>query len=331
MKFKTYAKPLSHYISKDNPLYEDLLALIRTEYHSETHLYEARANTEYVVNDLVGNLIKTGRINLVGYELRDENDIVELAKVIGNRKFETCRIIYVKDGKIVGQDAVTADMPNLSFTHAEKNNSTAFAKMKLKMDRIGADGYYIVHNHPSGDSTPSMPDKKTCQSFNAGLEGFIAGIVIGKDNYSVMTINPRTTAVHTEYSGSFDDSRPQFTSQTEVVDYIQDMANNNNASYIIYADNKLKLISVQQIGNKEFRDKDIFSYINNEKHNNGASGCFLYTTDEDIYDKACRYTGNNSVFTDTFCATGNTTYKSAVSEHDNLGVSIVKNAKPTRL
>ena len=332
MKFKTCAKPLSYYISRDNPLYEDLLTLIRTEYRSGMHLYEARSNTEYVVNDLTGNLIKTGRVNLVGYELRGNDDIVELAKIIGNKKFETCRIIYVRDGTIVGQDAVTIDMPNMSLTHAEKNNPIAFSKMKLKMDRVGADGYYIVHNHPSGDSTPSNADKRTCQIFNSGLTGFISGIVIGKDNYSVITIDSATSTVHTKQGGSFADSRPQLTTPADVVDYVSQLTSGDDASYVVYADSKLRLIAVQRIENKEFNDKNIFAYLNNEKRINGASGCFLYTTDDTIYNKACAYTGGDGLFTDTFYPTGRSTYKSAVSDHDNLGM-VVKNdkLKPTKL
>ena len=66
---------MSYYIDKDNPLYEDLLSLIRIAPKSNEYMCEARTNTEYVVNDLTGNLIKTGRINLVGYSLENAEDI----------------------------------------------------------------------------------------------------------------------------------------------------------------------------------------------------------------------------------------------------------------
>lgn len=183
MEYETNNKKLSFYISKEHPLYEDLLSLIRTEYKSETHLYEARANTEYVVNDLTGKLIKTGRINLVGYELQCEEDIIELARIIGNKKFETSRLLYVKDDKIVGQDAVTIDLPSMALTHPEKSDYIAFAKIQQKAERVGADGYYLVHNHPSGDSHVSKEDIMMCQRYAKNLSGFLGGIVIG-DNKS---------------------------------------------------------------------------------------------------------------------------------------------------
>lgn len=65
-------------------------------------LFETRNNTAYVVPDLSGNFIRTGRINLNGLPLKDSKDIVELTKILGNKKFETSRVLYLKDGKIVG-------------------------------------------------------------------------------------------------------------------------------------------------------------------------------------------------------------------------------------
>ena len=319
MKFRLLEdkKPLSYYINKEHPLYEDLLSLIRTNYDS---IYEGRANTEYVVNDITGKLIKTGRVNLVGYELRGDDDIVELARLIGNRKFETARILYVKDDKIVGQDATTIDMPNLSFVHPDKNDIIAFAKIKQKMERLGADGYYLVHNHPSGNSTVSSYDIKSCKHFKNNLPGLIAGIVVGDDNYSIINVNGQEFITK---KGDFVDKRKEFRNADAVIQYIKQFDNDEDSSFVIYADNYLKLISVQKILNKEFRDKNIFSYIANEKHKNGAVSCFLCTHSNEIYEDACKYTSAKSLFDDTFLIQDNL-YKSAVSEYDNLGM-VVKN------
>lgn len=333
MEYATKNKKLSYYISEEHPLYEDLLSLIRTEYKSETHLYEARANTEYVVNDLTGKLIKTGRINLVGYELQREEDIIELARIIGNKKFETSRLLYVKDGKIVGQDAVTVDLPALALTHPEKNDDIAFAKIQQKAERVGADGYYMVHNHPSGDSHVSGEDIMMCQRYAKNLPGFLGGIVIGDNNFSMIRIDEKDLSPSIEFQGEILDDRALLNDPQGIISYLKQLNyNDTNSSLVIYVDTKGKLISIQSIANKEFNDKNIFAYINNEKHRNGAIRSFLCTFSKDIYWMTCKYAGRDNLFEDVFLASGSS-YQSARAEHHNLNVMFVNDTayKPYKL
>ena len=96
-----------------------------------------------------------------GISLKNNDDIVVLAKLIGDRKFETSRIIYVKDGIVVGADNFTIDKTTASTIY-DKQDKIAFYKINDKQEKLNADGYFFVHNHPSGDSSPSFADKKSC-------------------------------------------------------------------------------------------------------------------------------------------------------------------------
>lgn len=321
MEYETNNKKLSYYIPKEHPLYEDLLSLIRTEYDG---LYEARANTEYVVNDLTGKLIKTGRINLVGYELKHQGDIVELAKILGNKKFETSRILYVKDGVIVGQDAVTIDSPNAAPLHAEEKDVIGIAKIKEKIKRLNADHYYLLHNHPSGNSQPSNADMWCAKIFKQRVDGFLGSIVIGDNNFTIINVDDNLN-IDIKTSGEYMNNNPTFRYVEDVIEYAKTIVQGGlgDSSFIIYADSQAKLISVQKISNKEFNDKNIFSYISNEKHINGAVKCFLCTQDEDIYFRAAKYAGDRRLFTDVLRINGNK-YISAITEMDNLEVMMVK-------
>ena len=330
MEYMTNNKKLSYYIDKKHPLYEDLLSLLRTEYDS---IYEARANTEYVVNDLTGKLIKTGRVNLVGCELQCEEDIIELAKILGNKKFETSRVLYVKDGVIVGQDAITIDAPTASPIHAEKSDALGAVKIKEKIQRLNADHYYLLHNHPSGNSKPSDADISIAKILKYHIAGFLGSIVIGDDNFSTITIDDNFNA-NIKTGGEYVNDSPTFRDWDDVFEYTKTImqGNLNNSSYIIYADAQSKLISVQRISNKEFNDQNIFAYISNEKHANGAFRCFLCTQDKDIYYRAAKYAGNKKLFEDVLCINGNK-YISAVVERDNWDVMILKDkhTKPYKL
>jgi len=331
MKFKfgvikEEKKPLSYYVDKSHPLYEDLLSLIRTE--NQSTIYESRANTEYVVDDLTGKLIKTGRVNLVGQQLKDEADIVNLARIIGNKKFETSRILYVKDDKVVGQDAVTIDIVDACYIHSAPTDEIAFAQIKQKMDRLGADGYYIVHNHPSGNSAASKDDLDGCSKYAKSLPGFLGGIVIGDNNFSFIEVDDNFNA-SSEFFGNIQNNRKVFDSKVSVIEYINDTITNiDGSTFVIYVDISSRLISLQRIADKEFNDKNIFRYISNERHNNGAKACFLVTSSEDVYWKSVLYTGrNDSMFLDVFYFDGNV-YRSARAEYDYLATSsMVRDSK----
>ena len=250
--------------------------------------------------------------------------IVELAKILGNKKFETSRILYVKDGVIVGQDAVTIDSPNAAPLHAEEKDVIGIAKIKEKIKRLNADHYYLLHNHPSGNSQPSNADMWCAKIFKQRVDGFLGSIVIGDNNFTIINVDDNLN-IDIKKSGEYVNNNPAFMDDEDVVEYAKTIVQGSlgDSSFIIYADSQAKLISAQKISNKEFNDKNIFSYISNEKHINGAVKCFLCTQDEDIYFRAAKYAGDRRLFTDVLCINGNK-YISAISEMDNLEVMMVK-------
>lgn len=169
---------------------------------------------------------------------RGAHDIASLAQVARDPRFETLRVVYVKTGPdgsehVLATEAISSRLPDavvgfcttpalVSFQRANtarygadvakwpeavrdtrdglvRNASVRFLEgQRARMTRLGADGYYLVHNHPSGDSTPSMDDRvftvaktkaRADLPAHAPLQGLRGHVVIDHDEYSVIAPN----------------------------------------------------------------------------------------------------------------------------------------------
>ena len=58
--------------------------------------------------------------------------------------------------------------------------------MKQRMQRLGADGYYLLHNHPSGRPHASPEDLRGTLAFAKKVEGFQGHIIINSGEYAVI-------------------------------------------------------------------------------------------------------------------------------------------------
>lgn len=61
------------------------------------------------------------------------------------------------------------------------------ASVKSQMDLRGADGIYLLHNHPSGKVDPSNEDLKLTRSFGKEFEDALKGhVVINSDKFALI-------------------------------------------------------------------------------------------------------------------------------------------------
>jgi hypothetical protein len=120
---------------------------------------------------------------LVGQEVSSPADLASLAQVYRDPRFETFRILLMRGSTVVGERALTSRLAAaVSFRDTGRIDELVADAVK----RAGADGYYIMHNHPSGKSTPSMPDIRVTQLVAASVPGFRGHVVIDHNEYSVI-------------------------------------------------------------------------------------------------------------------------------------------------
>lgn len=175
--------------------------------------------TESMAYKVIGHafaedLIQHGAANYTGQVIEKPSDLALLAQVFRNPKFETFRIFFTRENKIVGHEGITSRLPGevaLSPTRdpvksKEYMEKQVFPRMKTKMDRLGADGFWLVHNHPTGQVNASQEDLWTHQGFDDGLKDkaghlrFKGGIIINGTKYGLLQRKIKGGFFHINFS-----------------------------------------------------------------------------------------------------------------------------------
>ena len=129
------------------------------------------------------------RISLVGQKVASAEDLAVLAQVYRDPRFETFRVVFVDaNNKVVSQLGLTSRLPASAAalvgtdTYAYLNGLSATAK------KAGATGYYLLHNHPSGQARASTSDVRLTNTFEQHLPGlkFQSHVVIDTNEYSTI-------------------------------------------------------------------------------------------------------------------------------------------------
>ena len=99
------------------------------------------------------------RSAIIGLTAETPQDYVDLMQIYRDPRFETFRIVYVKNGVVVGHDAYSLRLPGMAAsTPKTASGQTNVEFIAEAMARNDADGFFIVHNHPTENPTPSKED-----------------------------------------------------------------------------------------------------------------------------------------------------------------------------
>ena len=93
-------------------------------------------------------------VNLVGHTIESAYEVAVLGQAYRDPEIETTRLFYVKDGRIIGHEGFTLN----------KTNATAapnIAKIESRLSDLSADGFVVLHNHPSGIAKFSKADTRS--------------------------------------------------------------------------------------------------------------------------------------------------------------------------
>lgn len=133
---------------------------------------------------------------LVGQQVREAKDLATLAQILRDPRFETFRFFFTKGDTIVGHSGVTARLPGqvVIWQRAPGENADdAIARyaehIQSLKDGFGADGYWMLHNHPSGSSEPSENDIGATKNVASTVLGFKGHVVIDHNEFSVIDAN----------------------------------------------------------------------------------------------------------------------------------------------
>lgn len=249
-----------------------------------------------------------GYIDLNNKKISNVQEVADIAQVFRNPNYETFRILYTKGNTIVGQEAISSRIPGRTKIFEDNNETKGFYKIKDRMKRLNADGYYMIHNHPSGKAIASQIDVNTTQKFRKNVQGFKAHIIVNSGTYAVIEPeNGKLSKLVTNNEITIENYKPdeidkminnglwsdiKVNSNQQIAKIVHDVKNNPNYSIMILADSKLFPRVVLDIPNSFFNMKrsQIDGYIKNIARQNGANRAFIATTNNDVYKSTNKLT-----------------------------------------
>ncbi len=240
-----------------------------------------------------------GYVDLNNKTINNIVDVADIAQIFRNPNYETFRILYLNGNKIVGQESITSYLPNLVRTQKTPYTSINFYKMKNRMDRLNADGYYLIHNHPSGKAKASDADVQTTYKYIKNMQGFKGHIIVNSGTYATLTLNSNNMLV-SESEIKIDNYTPdeidkmiknnplndiKIDSRENLIKFAYDIKNNPNYSTLLFTDSINKIRIILDTPNSIFNNKELDNYIKNIGKKNGATHAFVATTSSEVFNK----------------------------------------------
>ena len=248
-------------------------------------------------------------VDLRDIKIESRNDLLKTCQVFKNPKFETFRIIYMRNNKIINYESITSKLPNSCNVFRVKAKTPylktikGFEDINRRMYRLGANGYYLQHNHPSGNAKASINDMILTERLSKNVKGFKGHIIVDHGTYAWIERDTRTGKLKAN-NNIFIDYLPTLNSQelikdspllhktissrNELARLMYDVKHSNNYSCLVLtsATNNIRLF--QEVPNTfiNMSYRQIGGYIKNRCINTGSIRAFLATMERPFFERA---------------------------------------------
>lgn len=151
-----------------------------------------------LANAISEGLRKRGSFNFIGQKITSAQDLAAISQVYRNPSFETLRYFFVKGDSIVGHTGVTSRLPGMALAFPTGKPSIN-SWIKSQMDHFGADGFWMMHNHPSGAVESSSADRDITDKIAMVFDGFKGHVIINHNKFGVITKEGQTSTVEATF------------------------------------------------------------------------------------------------------------------------------------
>lgn len=248
-------------------------------------------------------------VDLRNTTIESRKQLVDLCQVFRNPKYETFRVIYMRDDTIVGYESVTSRLPNAVFLFESKSSKPyiadqkGFQEMTHRMYRLGANGYYLMHNHPSGNAKASFEDVCISNKLAKNVKGFKGHLIVDHGTYAWINVDlatHKTTAqnnIPIDWTVGLNPVREisenpsmhiKIKSRYDLANLMYDIKHSDHYSVLTLVDATLHIRLLQEVPNTfiNMDSRQIGGFIKNECCNTGSTRAFLTTTDRIFFTKA---------------------------------------------
>ncbi|MEY2667831.1 MAG: hypothetical protein RJA59_469, partial [Pseudomonadota bacterium] len=136
-------------------------------------------------NDRAGGATWTIRwSDYAGMDVSTPSHIASIANIARNTAIEQASVVLVKGGKLHGSLLSGSGEPGGTDPLPP---GWGLEDLRTLVKATGADGYYLVHNHPDGVAHPSRGDLLGTAQIADGVPGFMGHVVVDHGTYQIIT------------------------------------------------------------------------------------------------------------------------------------------------
>ena len=275
------------YVSAVKELKEKMLEEKTSQFDGARTIGKA-VSDEYIVE---------GGIGFVGRKIVSADNIAELMQCYRNPLYETMRGFYIKDDKLIFAEGITNKLPgNVILSFPEQKNFVSH--VNNNMERLGADKFYMLHNHPSGNPKPSVNDPLHTRLVADEIKGFEGHIVLNHTKYSLIDkdgnyeILDVPNALEKDVFITASVRHPLLNLKVEGSEQIADIGRkligweNTDVSCLVYVDSERKIRMIQELSNSVIEyNSEFCDYLQTQLISAGSVGAIVFTSLEELYDK----------------------------------------------
>ena len=188
-----------------------------------------------------------------GKKINNIQDAVDLFSILRDPNVEHFWTIYTKGDEAVGVSHTTSMCP---YACKVAGDEPAFSNVPEQMKSFGADGFYIVHNHPGGNMEASGADMGTT-AVAEKISGYRGHIV--NNHIKALVMMPKAAPELINYSKELVDNRKAYyVKDGKVISKTISIKNEEDAAtvaqslgkdnVIIFTDRNLNVRSVEDLG-----------------------------------------------------------------------------------
>ena len=248
-------------------------------------------------------------VDLRDIKINSREDLVKVCQTFRNPKYETFRIIYMRDDNIVNYETITSRLPNSWDIFKVKAKTSFLKKIKgyedisRRMYRLGANGYYLQHNHPSGNAKASINDMWITRELDENIKGFKGHIIVDHGTYSWIEKDieknslKATNNINIESIPSLDSQdiikddplmHKKIKSRNDLARIMYDIKHSNHYSCLVLTSAISDIRLFQEVPNTfiNMSYRQIGGYIKNRCIDTGSTRAFLVTTDRPFFERA---------------------------------------------
>ncbi len=278
-------------------------------------------NARVIYRRLEESLKKKSYINLNHRLVNSKDDLVEIASIFRDLRYETFRIIYLKGNRIVGYESISSRTPSLvqifkKDKQGRVNVERCIYKVLDRMNRLKADNYYLVHNHPSENAKASIDDLKTTAFFAKKVNGFKGHLIVNTESYAWISIDKSGATIPENYlkinKRRLKNMAKQLKEKNiydvkilcrdDLVSLMHHIKNSPDYSTAILTDAMGKVRLILDIPNHfmNMQEVQIKGYFRNLARESGSIRVFFATQDNDTYKKAVKFQ-ESGILKDCIC------------------------------